>query len=237
MDEADSKIVAAAETTPEVASPLTEVHSLRTWLATCMSSVLNTAPCADAMHTLVESDLQAELRVLQATIADVFEQMSRPQTIALGHVEEVVIELRVFLQALHATYLENETCWLPFTKKSYESLHLMDTLVRRFQKRSKLFLRLLAVPGSPTKKSIEQDDDAFAVPPAPDSSTSNMSAEDRPIESTFIRYHKKFVEDLAKSEAREKIKAKRRQTLATMQSPIRKQARHSDATTATARHS
>ncbi|KDO16033.1 hypothetical protein SPRG_18430 [Saprolegnia parasitica CBS 223.65] len=209
------------------ASAIAEVQALQTWLSTCMDGVLSLASCADARYVVVETDVQAELEVLHATLDDLHGVVTRPQTVALSHLTGATKELVSFLQTLHAAYLEDQKRWLPFTKKATESVHLLDALVGRLQRRTKRFLSVLAIPGSPAPKAVA---DVDPTTPHTDELFGSLPAEDRPIESTFIKYHQKYVADLAKQDAlhRSATKQKRRQTLATMQSPVRKQPRYSE---------
>ncbi|EQC41590.1 hypothetical protein SDRG_01550 [Saprolegnia diclina VS20] len=205
---------------------IAEVQALQTWLSTCMDGVLGLPSCADARYVVVETDVQAELEVLHATLDDLHGVVTRPQAVALTHLTQAVTELVSLLQTLHAAYLEDQKRWLPFTKKAPDSVHLLDALVGRLQRRTKRFLSVLAIPGSPTTKVIADE----PTTPQTDAPFGSLPAEDRPIESTFIKYHQKYVADLAKQDAlhRSATKQKRRQTLATMQSPVRKQPRYSE---------
>ncbi|ETV67895.1 hypothetical protein H257_16018 [Aphanomyces astaci] len=91
---------------------------------------------------------------------------------------------------------------------------VVRALLRRVQSRGVLVTRVLAIPQPPR----HHKDDATPHP----SSADPPSAEDLPIESTFIKLQKKYIQEMALKESLDEKRHKRRRTLSTFHSPSSK---------------
>ncbi|RHY08471.1 hypothetical protein DYB37_011406 [Aphanomyces astaci] len=182
---------------------------------TCISSVLD---ISEGIHEIADSDFLHELDVMLLLLQDVLtgdDDLSRAQALAVDAYGDASREMAAYLQSLHQSHVESQKRWFAsvFTRP-HEQMGVVRALLRRVQSRGVLVMRVLAIPQPPR----HHKDDATPHP----SSADPPSAEDLPIESTFIKLQKKYIQEMALKESLDEKRHKRRRTLSTFHSPSSK---------------
>ncbi|KAG9409046.1 hypothetical protein AC1031_019305 [Aphanomyces cochlioides] len=206
---------------PTIATPhasVTALESLIHWLKTCMSSVLEASDC---LQVISDSDICHELDVMLAVLQDATtaeDDLSRAQALAVNAYGDAAQDMAAYLQSIHESHLEAQKRWFSSVFSStHEQLGLFRALVHRIQTRGSLLLRVLAIPQPPQAPKAPTTVDANVAGKGP-----AASVEDMPIESTFIKLQKKYIQEMARQETFDDKRHKRRRTLASFHSPSTK---------------
>ncbi|RHY22799.1 hypothetical protein DYB32_009391 [Aphanomyces invadans] len=206
--------------TVSIATPhpaITTLESLKTWITSCASSALD---ISDAMREITDSDFLHEVDVMVVLLQDLLtgiDDLSRAQACAVDAYTDAAREMTDYLQTIHASFVESRKRWFASVfAKPQEQNAVLCALLRRVQSRGVLLLRVLAIPQPPRHP---KDD---PIPAGASGATPGGSAEDMPIESTFIKLQKKYIQEMALKESLEEKRHKRRRTLSTFHSPSSK---------------
>ncbi|KAF0691511.1 Aste57867_17284 [Aphanomyces stellatus] len=226
MDSTTPLTTPPVPTTPQAATPAVAhptaaaLESLKRWIDTCTTSVFDQLN-SEFQREIADTDILLEVSVMLAQIRDtvaVPDELSRAQTTAIEAYGDAVREMACYLESIHTAHAEasRKRTWFASvfstTTTGQEEIGLVRALLRRVQKRSDLVLRVLAIPARPPV-----EDDMTAA-----TETTPTSTEDLPIESTFIKLQKKYIQELALAETVDNKRHKRRRTLASFQSPSTK---------------